>query len=172
MATGSDGVPPVLTERSAPVALDAGASAAAAAAAGTLPASMAGLAPKFRYVLLKLGPITVTRKGLGMAVSALAAGRMDGRSGGLATLWCPWLPGLHACICMGRTGWAVFSLVRGCQACMLPHLRRKTESAMCYVNSVGWLQVALTELTFIALQSASLCLVTTPPERMAAAVGK
>lgn len=32
--------------------------------------------------------------------------------------------------------------------------------------------MALTGLTFTALQSASLCLVTTPPERMAEAVGR
>ena len=34
------------------------------------------------------------------------------------------------------------------------------------------LAVALTSLTFAALQSASLCLVTTPPEAMARAVGR
>ena len=34
------------------------------------------------------------------------------------------------------------------------------------------LQVSMAALTFTALQSASLCLVTTPPERMAAAIGK
>ncbi len=33
-------------------------------------------------------------------------------------------------------------------------------------------QVSMAALTFTALQSASLCLVTTPPERMAAAIGK
>lgn len=38
-------------------------------------------------------------------------------------------------------------------------------------RSLG-LAVALTSLTFAALQSASLCLVTTPPEAMAAAVGR
>ena len=34
------------------------------------------------------------------------------------------------------------------------------------------LAIALTSLTFAALQSASLCLVTTPPEAMAMAVGR
>lgn len=83
-AAGSDGIAPVLSDRSVPAvsaaaagaaaassaaaAGGAGAAASCAAAAATLPASMAGLGPKFRYVLLKLGPITVTRKGLNLAV--------------------------------------------------------------------------------------------------------
>ena len=78
-AAGSDGVPPLLVDRALPASVEAGkgAAAAAAAAAATsggapaaLLASMAGLAPKFNYVLFKLGPITLTRKGLNLAVSA------------------------------------------------------------------------------------------------------
>ena len=39
------------------------------------------------------------------------------------------------------------------------------------LHCTAHLQVAFVGLTFTALQSASLCLVTTPPERMAAALG-